>query len=438
MNIMNIANPQPYKTTVQDASRSLSSIYAEFQLQKAARKTAPKIRDSIAIAFVALTVTIIAYSGLFNTVPILLLYVLWYPQIFIRGLVVVRPSADMVASLLLPMLACFSAFWSDYRTDTLHHGLEFVSMLLCIIIMARTVRMDAFVKGIIAGTAIALIATIINGTYGRDYFSGTYSLVGLFGSKNQVGFTAQVGILAAVAFLMGENPVWEKILFSILPLVLFSVSLYLSKSATATLSLFVVLCVLAIVFVITWLPRTIRWPVFAITAVGLILIVVAVMNLDLQDKILAGFGKDSTLTGRTYLWQEGYKIGWSRPVLGHGYSAFWVPGQPQAERYWYEFQIYGKSGFHFHELFIQTFVDLGFCGLAIIVLLILSNLCRTLRLAMRDGMNTGSVFLLALSTMFLVRAFVEVDFLGPFGTGVLLFYSIIPRLATISENQPAS
>lgn len=421
-----------------DGFQSLSSVYAELQLRKAAKKPVAGMHDRFAIACVALTVVIMAYSSLFSVVPILIFYAIWLPQICIWGLSIVRPSADMVTTMSLPVLACLSVFWSDYRGQTLHHALEFASMLLCTVIIARTVSMEAFVKGVVVGSVIALIATLINGAYGRDYFSGTYSLVGLFGSKNQVGFIAEIGILASLAFFAGKARPIEKILFCFFPLLLFAVTLYLSKSATAAISLFIALCVLSVVYVITRFSKSVRWPVFAITAVSTALIAIVIMNMDLQDKVLAGFGKDATLTGRTYLWQEGYKIGWSRPVLGHGYSAFWVPGQPQAERYWYEFQIYGKSGFHFHELFIQTFVDLGLCGFVIIAALLLMNVSRTLSFAFRSGMNLKVVFLLAFASMFIVRAFVEVDFLGPFGIGLLMFYSIIPRLASVSESDIAA
>jgi len=78
---------------------------------------------------------------------------------------------------------------------------------------------------------------------------------------------------------------------------------------------------------------------------------------------------------------------------------------------------------------VETFVELGLIGLVIMALLILSNVCRTTGRALRDGMTMETVFLLAISVMFMIRAFVEVDFLGPFGTGTLLFYSIIPFLA---------
>ena len=40
--------------------------------------------------------------------------------------------------------------------------------------------------------------------------------------------------------------------------------------------------------------------------------------------------------------------------------------------------------------------------------------------------------------MFLLRSFVEVDLLGPFGAGPLLFFSILPRLEGYKRAEKAS
>jgi hypothetical protein len=54
--------------------------------------------------------------------------------------------------------------------------------------------------------------------------------------------------------------------------------------------------------------------------------VLAALNFGAADMVLGAFGKDSTLTGRTYLWQQGIDAAANTPLLGVGYAAYWVQG----------------------------------------------------------------------------------------------------------------
>jgi exopolysaccharide production protein ExoQ len=169
--------------------------------------------------------------------------------------------------------------------------------------------------------------------------------------------------------------------------------------------------------------------------IGAVVIILG-YSFHLQDKVFEALGKSSDLTGRTFLWSEGIKIGMRHPLLGDGYWAFWVPGRPEAEAYWYKFDIYGKSGFHFHNLYIQTFVDLGIIGLLLMCALILSNCYKSIRSIVRDGIDLTNIFCFGFAFMYLIRAFVEVDFLQSFGIGTLLFFSLLPRLSISGTKRP--
>src|SRR5690606_14758862 len=79
-------------------------------------------------------------------------------------------------------------------------------------------------------------------------------------------------------------------------------------------------------------------------AVGAVLVG---LNLGGLDLLLTAFGKDATLTGRTYLWSQGWAAAANAPFFGVGYQAYWVQGFSEAERLWEEFYIGSRSGFHF-------------------------------------------------------------------------------------------
>lgn len=146
------------------------------------------------------------------------------------------------------------------------------------------------------------------------------------------------------------------------------------------------------------------------------------------DAVLAAFGKDSTLTGRTYLWNQAIEIGARNPTFGLGYNAFWTHGRPEAEQLWEEFFITGRTGFHFHNLLIESYVALGILGLILVggicVLLVAMPITAILQ---RRG--TGSVMICSgLSLLFLVRSGAEVDFITAYTAGSFLVSFVIVHL----------
>ena len=90
-------------------------------------------------------------------------------------------------------------------------------------------------------------------------------------------------------------------------------------------------------------------------------------------------------------------------------------------------------GFHFHDLFIETFVELGAVGVILIVAIMLTTCWKSIRLIIRHGMSVEYVYALGAAFMFLVRAVVEVDLIGTFMIGPVLFFSVIPRLAAFER-----
>lgn len=399
----------------------------QWQIRESGRNST--LRDLFAIPSVAMTVGVTAFAGLFSTIPILILYAMWFPRVFYKRCFRLGPSRDALAPLLLASYSVASVVWSDYPEITARASLEFFSMIVCVIVIARIVSTEAFIKGLILGCCCVLIATLIDGSYGRDYFTGEYTLVGMFGSKNQVGLYAEIGLYAAILYLFRRISITEKIVYAVVPIVVCGACLVISRSATSVASLAIVFAAIGAAWWAARFHPRLRWPVFMTIVLIAIVIGVAGFYLNEQGVLFAMLGKNATFTGRTYLWAEGWKVALKAPVFGHGYNAFWVQGQPQAERYWYEFQMFRRGGFHFHSMFIELFVELGIVGLLLICYIILANCLQSLRRLFARGVTVEALFSFGISVMFLTRAFVEVDFLGPFTVGCLLFYSILPHLA---------
>lgn len=387
----------------------------------------PHLPDGLGMLYVALSVVIMAFSSLFTVFPILAFLLLWFRHIFYKNVFILSPSSTLAATLAFPFLCCYSTFWSDYPLTTLYHGTELMTLAVSTVIMMRIVRAKPLIKGMLLGITIAMGITLASGHYEEDSLTKVRSLLGFFGSKNEVGFFSEIGIYLSLLLLANRTTFFEKILFSFVPIAICSVSLYLCKSATSVASLAILLSLCGGACVIMKVRREWRILVFIGAALCLIIIsaIVAATHFDIISTTLDLLGKNSTLTGRTYLWSEGLKNGMGRPVLGYGYAAFWVPGRPQAEQYWYEFLVDTKIGFHFHNLFIQTFVDLGVIGFLLVAWMLIAICSKGLRLIRRQGLTWETGFVFGLSLMFLLRSCFEVDILESYGMGPLLFFSLM-------------
>lgn len=386
-----------------------------------------KLPAILALSYLAVSALIMAYSSLFSVLPILVFLGLWFAHFYYGRQFVFRPSLGMLAMLIVPVWACYSALWSAHPFQSIYTGLEYLALILCSIVICRIVRFEHFIQGIALGVMLVLVLALVFDSNGLSSLSGGRPLIGLFGSKNQVGLMAEIGALLSVVMLFLKIPLGRKLILSAAVLALSAVCLYLSASATSILSLVVTLALLVGMFCVGRVPPLFRGLSFGALASVVLSVgaVIYMLELEVFAAVLEGFGKSSTLTGRTELWEGGIKAALEKPFLGHGYNAFWVPGNPVAEQYWSKFLIPDKTGFNFHSLFLEFFVSMGVVGLALLIGLFAILLFGGLGSILKHGMNAVNGFVFALGAMFFVRAFVEVDLLGPFGLAPLLFYSAI-------------
>ena len=397
----------------------------------------PRLGDAYATFAIAITSYILAYAGQysFSAILILIYLGLWLPFARFRHSLTLKVTTDSIIVMLVPCMALLSVIWSPAPNISAYSALEYTASLLCAIIIGRLVRTLAYLRGFNISVAVILILSILSGNYGVDPFSGNYSLVGLFGSKNQVGLFGELGIFLSFIGVLYPQKTISKILYFLPSFIVSALALYLSKSASSELSLILTFLMLILVYLITRIHQ--KYRIFACCIIFTLTTAVVALGtiFNWQNTILYLFGKDATLTGRTLLWQKGLESASDMPILGHGYAAFWIPGNPVAEEMWYTFAINGRFGFHFHNLFIESLVEMGVIGLCLICLLLIYTLLKSLGGILRFGMIPEYMLAFGISIMFLIRAFVEVDLIGTFGIPSVVYFTILPRLATYKKEK---
>lgn len=405
----------------------------------------PGSNSIYALTSVALTVVIMAYSAIIGGISILVMYGLWFPVLIIGYKKFLHDFRWIGFSAVFPIYCILTMFWSDYPPASLRAGIQYFTMALCSLVACRVVSLQDFSRGMVIGVLIVLTVSIMAGGYSYDVIDQSYAFTGLFSSKNQVGLYASLGIyfcFSSYVLLKDRGRI------SYLYLVVTMVCIYAviaCRSATSILTLGATIAATVGLLFVQRLPTRYR---AAATAVGVAAIPVFVglgyvANID--EVVLASFGKDSSLTGRTYLWSQGIAFGMENPLFGLGYQAFWVQGREAAERLWYEFYIFGRTGFHFHNVYIETFVELGFVGLAMLIATLLFLLIKSYTLMRASKTRRPALLFFGLLMLLIARSTAEVDFLGPFGVGAFLFYTqigynaLLARMAsTQSVRKPAT
>lgn len=378
---------------------------------------------------VALSVFVFAYSFIYGPPSVLLYYALWLPLILIDYRAVLGNYTRYLWIIGFAVFACLSVFWSDAPRVSARAGVQYASHIVCALIAARTIDLKTLLTGLLGGTFLVLLFSFAFGDFIYDPLDGSYSFSGMFSSKNQLGFFASLAVYAAFAYLF--LPSTRRITKALALLVgIFGLyALVMSQSATAIIALAAtLLAVIALGCTLFFPPGTRKsFVAFGITLA--VILAVGAYSLGAVDLVLAFFGKDSTLTGRTYLWSEGWLAAEDSPIVGLGYQAYWVQGFSEAERLWHEFYITARSGFHFHNTYIEALVELGYVGCALIILVLLLTSLGVLRGVIASRAGLGPLILTGIMMMLVIRSFFEIDVMHPYAIGSFLLYYCAGRVA---------
>ena len=157
--------------------------------------------------------------------------------------------------------------------------------------------------------------------------------------------------------------------------------------------------------------------VMALCAGALLIICIFGLAFIFRDtlfgQVLVVTGKDVTLSGRTYLWARATELMQQNPLLGMGYGAFWVQGNPYAEQLWAHFQLTGRGGFNFHNLWFDMGIQLGYLGIAISLVTLLIVSARVFRWVVRTP-SAESLFFLGFMMIVDMRSILESEIFSQF------------------------
>lgn len=327
---------------------------------------------------------------------------------------VFRAFTSRFSIWLIPALAVLSTVWSTDSAFTLRSGLQLTATALIACYFATRLKLWQVIASLgVAATIILLmnLQGVLTSGDGQMFRGG-------FDQKNFFASRVTPALLVAATFLayVRMRLRLALIVLPILAAIAFFAALSIIRAESVTAMIAATLTVLTIIA--TWMLTSRSVAVrglflsaaVAIAAAGAVGYV-TVVKQDPIDLVLESFGKDRSLTGRTQIWAAAERAISDRPIVGHGYQAFWwsragaLVKQRQLVR--------PDQPFYFHNTFLEHTVSLGYLGLVAVIACIAQMVWLITR-AVFARADAVTAFFLGLSVYMLLRALVEVDLFRPF------------------------
>ncbi|MGZ7867579.1 O-antigen ligase family protein [Methylobacterium radiotolerans] len=347
---------------------------------------------------------------------------------------------DLVATLFgsrllllsWPLLAIASALWSLTPGLSAYHGLQLLATIVAGITLRTTMGLSRLVRivflGLLAGQLLSAFLTVAAPalTRGTD---GNWA--GIYSHKNVLGSLSSLQILcAACLFLQGWNRLLTAFGFCLALALLLA-----THSATALVAATAGLMPLAAIFAWRQGKHVTGFCLgIAIALAGVGIFIAAARGADISASLLSDLGKDTTLTGRTVLWQFGLDQFWREPLIGIGYKAYWE--SPVTTAAYLHFVMKQKLWF-FHNNFIDTAVAFGIVGVILFTVALLDTARRVIADFARSSGYVEAWPILFMSQLFVLVCF-ECPLFVNHGLHQLLLAAILPvvRSPTIDGSEP--
>jgi exopolysaccharide production protein ExoQ len=325
-------------------------------------------------------------------------------------------------TFIIPVLCVISATWAPDANDAIRKGMLFALTAAVAIYAATRLSGRQILTIFMIGETLAALMCIQKPTLD---INGAWT--GIFGQKNFLAVHMFILYTSALALALdkGSNRWFRFFALGAIPMGL--ALILLAKSATTTL-LTIGATAALVGHAVFWAPagrvrhmRTLLVLAASVLVISVTLVLFGLMRFDAQNSLLEALGKDSTLTGRTYLWATAERVMAEHPLTGVGAEGFWRQEYGVANSITEYFHYESYVRFSFHSSYLENGVALGYPGYWATVLLAVWAIWRTSMNWLRNQTTLNAAFLI-LAIMVIIRSTAEIDLAQEFsGTSALLF-----------------
>jgi len=306
--------------------------------------------------------------------------------LLVAGTIVLSQRVKRTVSILrtnMPVLLFFaycllSVGWSEYPVVAFKRWIKAIGDLLMVLIILTDSDILAAVKQVLTRISFILVPlSLLFIKYypdlGRSYNQWTWAPVysGVTLGKNLLGMTCLVcGIGSLWCFLAarqkpaGRQRTQHMIAYGLI----IAMAIYLILVADSMTSFSCFALAGGVLFISGLKSATVRMRRVHLSVAAVILVAAFALFLDTQGNLIKSLGRDPTLTGRTLVWDAALNEV-RHPMIGAGFEGFWLGGR--LLRIW---EAINQPGIQeAHNGYLEVYLNLGWIGVSLIVLLIVSG-----------------------------------------------------------------
>ncbi|HEY8614651.1 O-antigen ligase [Phenylobacterium sp.] len=329
----------------------------------------------------------------------------------------------------IPAFAIFSTIWSEAPKETLKFALELAITVVAGLLISSARSQENVLRAMACAFLTYIGFSLVSGgTVAIGVGAGGSAFSGLTESKNLLADIASTGVLVflGVGLMAVRSRSWLWAAVALVGLLLGFHAVTAARSAGALLGLAMGVGGMLALLPLLKAGKAVR--AWLTTMVGVVLIAVGFSYRWLSQALIEWgaqtFDKDPTLTGRTYLWYRAADLMHEKPLLGRGYYAFWLQGNPDAEGLWKYFGIESRGGFTFHNTFVEILVTMGLLGLIVVGITVAVGVFALVRrFVLRP--NLALVFWVGVLLYQLSRTGIETIGIAPFYFSTVLAFGAL-------------
>ncbi len=353
------------------------------------------------------------------------------------GVIVLVARGGRVGRVLLtntPILLFFaycaiSVTWSEYPFVSFKRWIKAIGDLVMVLIIITDFDPEAALKRVLARVGFVLIPlSVLFIKYypdlGRSYNQWTWTPMfsGVTLGKNELGMVCLIIGLASLwrfGSVYGDrkDPFRKRRLLAHGVILTMVIWLFWMANSMTSLSCFVMAGTL---IVLTRLRMFARPAAAHLLVIAVIAFSFCALFLDSGGSLVATVGRDATLTGRTTIWRVVLSFV-ENPMLGTGFESFWL-----GRRLLKIWDLTVKGLQEAHNGYIEVFLNLGWIGIILLFVVIVTGYRNIIALFRRDS-DAGRIRL-ALFVAGLLYSLTEAGFrmMGPIWIAFLLATVAVP------------
>ncbi len=340
--------------------------------------------------------------------------------------------------LLLFFLYCAASLvWSDYPDVAFKRWIKFLGDFIMVLVVltdedavAATRRVLTRVSFLLVPLSLLFVKYYPDLGRGYNHWTWTPYLKGVATGKNTLGIVCLIcGLTSLWCFLQA---VWgNRDAVRRGPLIahgaVLTMAIWLLWMADSMTSLSCFLIGSLILTTVSFRAVSHRRWLIHLLVVFVLSAAVFALFFDPGGGVLESLGRDPTLTGRTEIWSR--VIGMvTNPFLGTGYESFWLG--PRLQKMW---SLYYFKPNQAHNGYIEVYLNLGWVGLALLAIVILTGYHRIVQTICLNG--KGAAFWLALFVVALIYNCTEAAFKPTMFVWISFLLAVVA--ASVETSSPA-